>query len=148
MKFQLTDRVLRMIGKGDRQKLGLRTQQEAIAAAEVKSEKDLHRQIQNLLQLRNIVFFSSRMDKRTTTQVGTPDILFSVGFQPSYDRTTAASLLTWAVCCAWELKLPGRQLDPDQVKMFERLTQKPNNWRVSVVHSVDEALAELRKLGL
>jgi hypothetical protein len=147
MKFALTDRVLRMINKGERKKLGLKTVDEIVANAEVKSERDLHKQIANLLRLRGIEFFSSRMDKRTTTQVGMPDFLFSIKYRPSYDDTTA-SLLNWPVACAWELKLPGKKLDPEQQAMFERMSTGTNGWQCSVITSVDEALAELRKLNL
>jgi hypothetical protein len=147
MKFPLTDRVVRLISKRDRRALGLKTLDEAIAAAEIKSERDLHRAVANLLRLRGIEFFESRMDRKTTNQIGTPDFIFAVSYRPNYDDTTA-SLLNWPVACGWELKLPGRKLDPEQQAMFARMTTAPNGWQCCVITSVDQALAELRRLGL
>jgi hypothetical protein len=147
MKFPLPDRIVRLISKCDRDALGLKTQDEIAAATEIKTERDLHKQIANILRLRGIEFFESRMDKRTGRPRGEPDFLFCLAYRPNYDDTTA-SLLNWPVACAWELKLPGKKLDPEQQKMFERMTAGPNGWQCHVITSVDEALAELRKLNL
>jgi hypothetical protein len=64
MKLQLTDRIVRMIEKADRKKLGLKTRDELISAAEVKSERKLHKQVAASLRMRDIVFFESRFDSR------------------------------------------------------------------------------------
>jgi hypothetical protein len=143
---ELPDSMLKLVEKSQRQALGLRTMDEIAAQAEVKIEKDLHRQIENLLRIRNVQFFSSRMDRRTTTQVGTPDILFCV-LVWVFDKLTQ-STFQMPQAHAWELKIGGRALDPEQVKMFEQMTAKPNGWTCRTIRSVDDALAELKRLGL
>lgn len=96
------------------------------------TERELHRAVGTLLRLCGIEYVESRMDKRTTQRRGVPDILFAVP----------------QGAVAWELKLPGKKLDPEQQAMFVRMTTRPNGWQCRVIHSVDEALAELRRLGL
>jgi hypothetical protein len=96
------------------------------------TERELHKSVGNVLRLRGIEYVESRMDRRTTQRRGVPDFLFAV--------STAA--------VAWELKLPGKKLDPEQQAMFARMTTAPNGWRCCVITSVDQALGELRKLGL
>jgi hypothetical protein len=91
-------------------------------------EKELQGQIRSILGHKGIVAIQSRMDKRTSNQVGTPDFLFAVDGK--------------AVC--WECKLPGGKLSPEQERMKELLAHEPNGWTYRVIHSVDEALAELK----
>jgi hypothetical protein len=50
--------------------------------------------------------------------------------------------------CLWEVKLPGAKLSPEQEKMIAILRTPPNAWKVTIIHSVDEALEELRVLNL
>jgi hypothetical protein len=147
MRLALTDKIVRMIGKADRQKFGLRTLDEVAAQSEVKSERELHKQVANLLRLRGIEFVESRMDRKTTNQVGTPDFLFAIQHKPKPDGSTA-SLLNWAVACGWEIKMPNKKLDVEQEKMFERMPVQPNGWRCCVISSVDQALEELKRLGV
>ena len=143
MKFPVPDQVVGLIDKADRKKLGLKTQDEIAAAVEVKSERELHRAVASVLRLRGIEFFESRMDRKTTRPKGEPDFLFAVWSKP--DGVVSKGQ---PEPCAWELKRAGRKLDADQVKMFERMTASPNTWCCRVIHSVDEALEELRRLGL
>lgn len=143
----LPDRIVRLVSKRDRAALGLKTRDELCAAAEIKTERDLHKHIANLLRLRGIEFFASRMDKRTTRPKGEPDFLFSVSYKPQPDNT-AAALMTWAIAVGWEIKMPGRQLDPEQQKMFSRMAAAPNGWQCRVISSVDEALTALGEMGL
>ena len=103
---------------------------------EIKLERELQDQIANLLSLKGIVAIRSRMDRKTSNQVGTPDFLFSVehGLR--------------SVPCAWECKLPGKKLSPEQQKMAVEMLAPPNAWVYKVITSVDEALMELKRLGL
>lgn len=146
MKFQLTDRIIHMINKPDRDRLKLKTQDELAAVAEIKSEKELHGQVANLLRLRGIQFFDSRMDKKTNRPRAEPDFLFCLSFKPEADNTTG-SLLTWAIGCAWELKIGNKPLSREQELMFQKMSVAPNGWRCCVVRSVDDALRELKQLG-
>ena len=102
----------------------------------LRLEKQLQVQILNLLRLNGIEPLWFRTDKKTTATVGWPDFTFAVeqGLK--------------SVPIVWEIKLPGGHLSPDQQRMMHRLTDPPNAWVYRVITSVDEALNELRKLGL
>jgi len=104
--------------------------------AEIKSEKELQDQIANLLSLNGIIACRHRTDQKTTCNVGWPDFTFAVesGLR--------------SIPCAWEIKLPGGKLDPEQMKVMIRMMEPPNAWVYKVITSVDEALMELKKLGL
>ena len=65
--------------------------------------------------------------------VGWPDFTFAV-FHKKH-----------VVAVAWEVKLPGGKLRPEQENMKALLTTPPNAWVYAVITSVDEALAELKK---
>jgi hypothetical protein len=127
---------VRLIAKSDRTALGLKTQDELAAAAEIKSERQLQSQIANLLSLRDIVYCWHRTDRKSHATIGWPDFCFAV-------RTGGA-----LVAVGWECKLSGRSLDPEQEKMKGRMTTGVNGWTYCVIHSVEEALVELGKLGV
>src|ERR1043165_8946289 len=113
----LPNNYLKCLSAKDRKALGKAglTAEEAIAAYEAKSERELQRQIVSLLRLKGIEPIVSRMDKRTSNNIGTPDILFAV--IGSYRASDTA--------CAWEVKLPGRDLSEDQERMKIRMTEPP-----------------------
>lgn len=129
------------MSKADREALGKggMTAEEALARAEVKNERDLQKQIVALLRLKGIEPIISRMDKRTSNNVGTPDILFAIDVydDPSYD-----------VPCAWEVKFGDGKLSVEQQQMHVRMSTPPNSWRIKIIRSVDEALIELKKLNI
>lgn len=105
----------------------------------------LQSQIAKLLDSLGIVYIKSRTDKRATTAPGTPDFIFAVYGKHLLDRAFEHT----AVCaCAWEIKLPKKKLRADQEKMRERMTTRPNAWRFAVVTSLDDAVAELKSIGL
>jgi len=118
------------------------------AQAEAQTERELHKHIGNLLRQRSIEFIESRMDRKTTQKRGVPDFLFSIWVRAPDKDAPFAGFKTWPVALAFELKLPGKKLDPEQVKMFESLSKPPNAWHCVCIHSVDEALAELKRFGL
>jgi len=45
---------------------------------------------------------------------------------------------------AWEVKLPKKKCTAFQSALHERLVQ--NGWSLSIIHSIDEAIAELAQL--
>lgn len=96
---------------------------------EVKNEKELQEQIRGYLEQNNTVVIRSRMDKKTGTPVGTPDLLFAVR----------------GMAVAFEVKLPGRRTTPEQDKMMKRMSA--NGWSCFVVYSFDEAIEIYRKLS-
>jgi hypothetical protein len=148
-KFPLPDSIVKLIDKADREKLGLKTMDEHIAQAEVKSERDLHKAIANLLRLRGIEFFESRMDRKTTQAVGVPDFVFAVSAKlPPTKSMLLDAVIAAPLACGWEVKIAGRPLSESQQAMFRKLTTPPNAWCCRVIRSVDDALAELKRLGL
>lgn len=144
----LPDHVIKMMDPKDRKALGVKTMDEINLAHVVKLERDLHVLVENILRQRSIEFIHSRMDRKTTQKKGVPDFIFAVMLSMAVKNPPYIEHHTSPIACAWELKLPGRMLDPDQVSMLERLTKPPNAWCCRVIHSVDEALAELKRLGL
>lgn len=124
----LPNHVLQKIDKGQRDavlgKAG-RTAAEATAANTRAREKELQQQLLALLtEHRGIVVIYSRMDRKPTTPVGTPDFLFAVNGIPY----------------AWEIKVPGpgERRTPEQIEMARRM--QANGWRYSVVESVAQAM--------
>ncbi len=103
------------------------------------SEIQLHAAIKNLLDSIGVCYIYSRSDKRATNTPGTPDFIFSTmtGFARAFPNP-----------CAWEIKLPKKKLRPDQEKMRQRMATAPNAWRYSVITSIDEAITELKSMGL
>ena len=93
-----------------------------------QSEKTLQEAIEKLLLWKGVTPIRSRMDRATTNSIGTPDFLFAVRGQ----------------ACAWECKLPGKQPTLSQFVMLERLEH--DGWNISIIHSIDEAIAELEAL--
>lgn len=73
----LPDKAKMQMLASDRSKLGKagRTMIEIDAKNEAKSERELQEQIAGLLRIKCIYFVRSRMDRKTTTKVGTPDFL-------------------------------------------------------------------------
>jgi len=89
---------------------------------EIKSEKQLQEQIVGFLERNGTVVIRSRMDRKTSINVGTPDLLFAV-------RTRAV---------AFEVKLPGKKPTEEQHKMMLQMTG--NGWACFIVHSYDQAV--------
>ena len=148
---QLNDRILKLMRPEDRKLFGKAgmTQEEAIKKAQIKSERDLQNQIENYLRLKGIEPIRSRMDKATTNNVGTPDFLFAVGARLYHDPHKFDPVV---VACAWEVKLPkemgGKDMSDEQRKMAARLVTRPNAWRWALITKLDEAIEELRSLGM
>lgn len=115
--------------------------EETLAKADAKSEKELQRQIVNLLWLKGIEVNVSRMDKRKTDKVGWPDLTFAV-----CTNLSGWPLHTYA--CAWEVKLPGKHLASHQRLAGTCLVTSPNAWTHRVITSVDQALEELKAMGI
>lgn len=119
----LPDKVLRLLSPADRRSLGKAglTAEEAVLAGRVKVERDLQNLIESYFRLRGVFAIRSRMDKKTTTPVGTPDFMLALDGE----------------AIAIEAKLPGEELTPEQETMRKILTEAPNGWRWLTVHSLD-----------
>jgi hypothetical protein len=134
----LPEAFLRCMSPEDRKALGQMSAEEALVAFTAKSERKLQSQIVNLLRLRGIEVCWHRTDKRSAATVGWPDLTFAV--------VREADLETFP--CAYEVKMPGGVLSPEQKQMAVRLQSPPNWWRYRVIRSVDEALKDLKEMGL
>jgi hypothetical protein len=146
----LPEKILHLMSPEDRKALGKAgwTKAECEDRAEAKNERELSRQIVSLLRRHGIEPIVSRTDKRSTNNVGTPDILFALGVieRPFNDCGAVEHLAP--VACAWELKHGNGKFSEEQKKMGILLQCSPNSWRYRVIRSYDEALDELKALGL
>jgi hypothetical protein len=143
----LPESFLRCLDPVERKKLsgGQITWQEALSQGQVKNERQLQNQIVNLLRLKGIEPLWHRTDKKSAATIGWPDITFAVCLAPNNDKRY---MVYDSVPCAWEVKFGKGSLSIAQQQMHVRLSTPPNAWRIRVIKSVDEALEELKKLGL
>jgi hypothetical protein len=91
-----------------------------------KDERELQRQIANWLRLHGIWFTQSRMDRRTSNTVGTPDFIFCY----------RGRFVAWEVKCPW-----SRALRPEQQKAADAIVAAGGEWRL--VTSLVEAKGHL-----
>ncbi len=150
MSFGLTaanlpDKIKRLMSPEDRKSLGKAgmTAEEALLAAKVRIEKDLQNVVEGWLGTKGITVLRARMDKKTTNKRGQPDLLFVVK-PPVSGSWQGPHPLVYP--CAWECKMPGEELEEEQVKMAARLTA--DGWHWMIITSLDDAIAELRTMGL
>lgn len=138
----LPPHVLKCIAPEDRKALGKAglTPEEVLAKAQLRNERDLQRTIVSLLRLKGIEPLWHRTDKRSHATIGWPDITFS----------TVHRVDGWDDFCpqAWEVKFEDGELSVEQQQMMIRLQSPPNGWRVRVIRSVNEAIEQLREVGI
>jgi hypothetical protein len=80
MSFKLQhcpDNFLRCLPKSERK--GLFTPDEIAVKQECKREKDLHRDIENLLRQRNLLFIHAPMNRKSQLPIGWPDFSILLG---------------------------------------------------------------------
>lgn len=132
----LPNSFLKRMAPADRAKLGKagQTAEEAEAAFVARTESELQLQIKAMLNRNGIHVIRSRMDKRTTTANGTPDLLFAFPLPGSGH----------AIPVAWEVKMPGKKPTDDQIETL--LAMSKNGWQTAVVKSYDEALGLFNRL--
>ena len=107
-----------------------------------QTEKQLQDSIAKILAARGIFFVRSRMDKRTTNNVGLPDFLLAI-------RGFDSIGLEYHDCpIAWEVKLPEKKLNPAQQAIADKMRDWPNCWTHRVITSVNQAIKELEIYGL
>lgn len=132
----LPDNILSKMNPSERKRLGKagRTTEQIVEANTIKSEKELQRQCVAMLRLRGIFVIVSRMDKRTSNQVGTPDLIFSLMRENDFIGRP----------CGFECKLKGNKPTPEQEKVMGQMAS--NGWTVRVIHSVEQMRDELKAL--
>jgi hypothetical protein len=106
------------------------TPAEAAAVPIAKSEKELQRQIEQMLLRHGIQPTRQRMDKASNIAVGMPDISFSCQGRAVY----------------WEVKMPGEKPTPEQTATMAKLAAPPNCAIVRVVTTYEQAFSELTQL--
>lgn len=94
------------------------------------SEKQLQKEISQLLNLRGIWFAWSRTDRPTHNIKGTPDFIFSIG---------GKSL-------AMECKVGNNDLSDDQ--KYVRAKMESNGWTYQVIYTTAEAFEFLKQHGV
>lgn len=102
---------------------------ESESAFTARSERELQVQIETMLRRYGVHVIRSRMDKRTTTAKGTPDILFAVAGR----------------AVAWEAKMPGKKPTQEQVDTLAAMSA--NGWITAVIDSYDQALSAYREIA-
>lgn len=145
----LPERMLRLLSAEDRKSLGKAgmTAADCLAKANIKNENDLQIQIVSFLRVNGIESIYQRTDKRTRTKRGTPDIMFAARARGVTHQGTSCEPYA-VIACAWELKVEDNDQSKEQIAMQKTLTTPPNGWIYRVIRSLDEAIAELRRLGV
>jgi hypothetical protein len=147
----LPESFLRCLDKETRKSLGKAglSAEEAASRAQIKNHGHFQKMIYNLLRLKGIEPLTAPIGKKSGIRVGWPDVAFAITqkidlwngyYIAEHDYRTRAF--------GWELKIPPDDLSDEQKRMHIRLSTPPNSWEIKVIRSVDEALTELRKLGL
>lgn len=129
----LPDNILRRMDTTDRSKLGKAgvTSSEAQEKCDAKSEKEIHRQIEQWLNLHGVVYIHSRTDRKTTNAVGLPDFIFAWPIiQPH------SEIVDYGIPFAIEIKLPGKKPTKEQSDCITKMRQ--NGWHTAVAHSLRE----------
>jgi hypothetical protein len=145
----LPDNILRLMDPQERRKLGkdARLMEEINQDTWHRSERELHAQVRNLLNLKGIVYSENRMDKRSGTTVGWPDFTFAVLLNKP-NKVDPLNVTMIPVPIGWEMKVGNNKLRPEQEEMLRRMQAPPNAWRVKIIRSLQEAADELKSLGV
>jgi hypothetical protein len=132
------ENILKRMSPADRKAMGKTgwTAQECIERAVIKSERDLQNQIVSYLKCCRGVNWViwSRMDRPTTLATGTPDICFVT---EAIDYSLGSSGFRYRAAIAFEVKLPGKDLDPAQIEARDAMME--DGWRHAVIRSLSEA---------
>lgn len=123
----LNDKQRAMIAPKDRAKVGrkLETSADAASRQTAQLERELQRDVIGLLRRNGITPIWSATSKKTSNNIGTPDILFAVR----------------GIAVAWELKIPPHKLDEAQEEMRNNLLC--DGWRYAVITTYEQALITL-----
>lgn len=106
-----------------------RTPAESREKAIAKDERELQKQVANYLRLLGVWNIQSRMDRRTSNTLGTPDFVF----------VYKGRFVAWEVKCPW-----SKSLRPEQSRARDAIIDQGGEWRL--ITSLAEAQACLRGL--
>lgn len=124
------EHIARLMKPEQRRALGVQTTSEASAKAQAGEEDDLQSDIRQYLNLHRIEFITPGMRRKSALPPGWPDFTFSY-------RGRA---------CAVEAKAGTNKLDPDQIKMRDRMQQPENGWHWIEARSVADVQALFRQI--
>ncbi len=128
----LPQAILSKMSKEARKPLGKAgmTASECQAVQVAKSEAELQKQIQSLLRRRGYIVARQRMDKKSNSQEGLPDIFFACGSKAIF----------------MECKFGKGVLSDEQEKVLKALAYPPNSAQVFVVRSYAQGVQILDEL--
>lgn len=134
----LTDKMRAMLPRDAKKVLGVYglTLEEVLSKREVKTERDIHNQIEQWLRSKGIQFQHERMDRKTRGTVGWPDFTFA------WHGTFAGVPIAYPV--GVEVKGSGGALSPEQELLHIKL--RDDGWKVFVVYSFAQLVEELKAL--
>jgi hypothetical protein len=117
------------LSDADRKQLGAAAELPAESSAkfEKREEKEMHRMFIEWMNLNEIEFVHSRMDRASTIEKGFPDFVCMKGNR----------------FCLVEMKCPGGRLSEDQVRVIGRL--RARDIPVLVAYSTQEAIVFCRE---
>ena len=123
--------ILRLMPEAERRRFGKAglTVPEIEAQNGDKLEKEIQEQIAQYLQLHEVRFNRSRMERKTTCLQGWPDFTFCVKGR----------------ACFFEVKRPGQKPDPEQSKVLSDLIAAGTF--VRIVHSLQEAIEAYQEIN-
>lgn len=98
---------------------------ELVSRPKASRERDLHDEIEARCRAEGWAYVHSRMDKRSTNNVGTPDFIL-----------LRSDMTATPECLLIECKRPGQKQTVAQLKWAA--WAKKNGWIVHLVHSVEE----------
>lgn len=136
---------LRRMSDKDRKALGKAGMlpEEACAVADARSERELQKNIAQLLGTHGIFYVRARMDKKTTTKKGVPDFLFAVQRRYTTLTVDGRTEIT-STPCAWEIKHGDGKLSDAQKDVREQLLK--NGWEYAVIRTFADAVRNLTAL--
>jgi hypothetical protein len=120
----LPENALRYLSKEQRTPMGKsgRTMSEIDEANAIKAEKELHRQVEQYLNMKGVMFNHDRMDKRRTGRLGWPDFDFAIRGQ----------------AIAVECKAPGKDLDGKQPEV--RMGLLRDGWTYIICYRLEQVI--------
>ena len=134
---QLPDNILKRMSPTDRKRLGKsgRTSEDCKRDQERVSEREIHRQIEQWLNSKGIVYRHDRMDRKTTGTVGWPDFTFAWEMYRHHGIKYAGGV-------GVEVKVAGGKCSQEQLDCHARM--ECNGWLVFVVNSLQEMIEALK----
>lgn len=125
-RVQLTPRLAAMLASQERVQVAEKPEPQKPSKADERAEAELQADCQAILAHRGVRFRFHMRNARGNMR-GVPDELFA--YRPRGQ--------SYAIPCAWEYKVKGGRLDPEQEERIEEM--RLDGWHVAVIWSVQQA---------